>query len=207
MNHTIISDNNRSLPDLHKSASDLSKVSSPNYKTRYKLLIDPYTNTPMFQKLKKSVTFINSIKETDTKHRPTSRIKIPSVEKESIYDIVNRVRNSSISYTTEDEYEPILEYLKSVVKTKLNADLRESKIMSLFEIISKSISTKLVPKDEFVFGKGDTITGLYILVDGKVGLSSDTEEKLSILQRNGSKSNFSLSSFCFEIIDEADSFV
>lgn len=60
--------------------------------------------------------------------------------------------------------------------------MHEAKIMSIFESISKAIIPRIVDKDEVLFSKGQSITGLYILINGKIGLSKYDKEKLSILK-------------------------
>ena len=74
------------------------------------------------------------------------------------------------------------------------------------ETIAKTFTTHSVSTDELLFSKGEMITGLYILVDGKIGLSKESKEKfMDDDVSKKPKQNFA--DLCFEICDTPNSFI
>jgi hypothetical protein len=119
-----------------------------------------------------------------------------SLPKFDIYDqVVKVVKGKTFDYKDgkSEYYLPIVEFLISFVKSKLNIDMHEAKIMSIFESISKMIEPKIIAKDEVLFSKGDPITGLYILINGRIGLSKCDKEKLSYLKSKNTSEILNLS--------------
>lgn len=161
------------------------------------MVLDPYSQTPMFKKMKKSMKFINKIKEDGVVLEPQFK-KVKSTTERSIkvdkkfkvkpklevslnttsldiFDQVNKINNTEDEDTKMKFIPEVSLYLKSLLESKLESSLKETKANSLFTTIAKSMTSKIVEKDDFLFGKDQEVTGLYILVYGKIGLSKEPE--------------------------------
>ena len=83
--------------------------------------------------------------------------------------------------------------------------MSESKAMKLFYTISKEIKTKNVPYKNYITTFGSEIDYLYILVEGKVGLSKNSNYKLDNLSQN--VLDFILEDQWFEILTKKNDLI
>ena len=103
---------------------------------------------------------------------------------EEIYDIIKNSQGKTPEFIRENFIEEIVEFLRLFVESKIIGKKEDNKISikntnifqintnnrKIFEDIALSIKSKEIPWNEVVFSKDEPITGIYILVDGKIGL-------------------------------------
>jgi hypothetical protein len=176
----------------------------------------------MFAQLKKSIKFVNEIKDGKEVYKQGLKFKVKKRHTDdNIFDIVSRLRkyeiynagenslmsNKHIKQSLSNDFNKIVDYFRDIVKEKINADLRESKIMGIFETMAKTATTQIISTDELLFGKGEMITGLYILVEGKIGLSKESKERFEKTNDISNKLKVPPADLFFEICDKPNSFI
>mmetsp|Transcript_17955 Transcript_17955/g.15869 ORF Transcript_17955/g.15869 Transcript_17955/m.15869 type:complete len:124 (+) Transcript_17955:1010-1381(+) len=102
-------------------------------------------------------------------------ISLTDRHKRIVFSREGKPKNIDIIKAFKDEkninYSVISNYLVQIMKSQLNSSLREGKIMKLVDTIARSVTLRNLEKNEVLFSKGDKISGLFVLVKGRIGLS------------------------------------
>lgn len=144
----------------------LPKVNSD----KFKLILDPFKQVPPMRRLKKSELKKNFQKLSERSNKEKDSTKDTVTEEIDLYDAITSLHRVAEEGRKDSDYAPISRAIRKILQKKFALDLEDDRVNEILESIAKSVTTKVVFKNELLFSLGSEITGVFILLDGKIGL-------------------------------------
>ncbi|CAI2362579.1 unnamed protein product [Moneuplotes crassus] len=186
------------------------KLMLPDVKSdKFKLILDPFKQVSSFRRLKKS-DIKGNIKKILLKksHKKSgSSQKSLSISDFDLFEAINKVHRIEEGDRKHQDFAFITKSIEGIVKDKIKFEISNSKFTAIIDSISKSVTTRVVFKNELLFSGNEDVSGVYVLLDGKIGVTDDTASEKITEKLKSDDTNIDLTPLCNEIITEAYTFI
>ncbi|CAI2362075.1 unnamed protein product [Moneuplotes crassus] len=145
-----------------------------------------------------------NIRLKNTKEEPEPEI---STKDFNLFEAVNKANSNSDDSKQQKDYQLINQFIQKLIQEKLGLEKVEDKLAKILDSISTTMTTKVVFKDDPLFSKNGDISGVYLLLDGKIGINRPNSSTKNSKKASPAKTKDSASQEKSQVIQDKYTFV